>query len=53
MGLPLFVIKSSFVEQDYQRKASICVKELAKNELISISGKEKGELSNLSLVIFL
>ena len=37
--LPLFVIKSLiFDSQDYHRKVSICVKELAKNELISISG---------------
>ena len=35
----IVVIKSLiFVNQDYQRKVSILVKELAKNELISISG---------------
>ena len=30
--------KFDFVNQDYQRKVSIFVNELAKNELISISG---------------
>ena len=28
-----------FINQGYQRTASVCVEELAKNELISISGK--------------